>query len=229
MSFTPWNVLASLVILLASSVSARAQTEITACGQVVTGDAYLSADLDCSGFDGFVLMPERVGHVEPPEVQGIAIGISRKGRLDLRGHTLVASQFGVFCGRSCTIVGNGGTIRSAAVHGVTAEKTLVITDTTLMDNADTALYVRGQIKATGCTISGSDYATWFSNKVSLTSSTVTGNHEFGLSADAITLKDSTVTNNGGFDLIAKRKPHLKNSTCGTSSWGDDHLDVCGAP
>jgi hypothetical protein len=155
--------------------------------------------------------------------------VSRKGTLDLAGHTVVGGAFGVFCGRSCTILGGGGTITGATLHGVLAEKNLTISGTNLIDNADTALSVRRVLLVSGCHVSGSEYATWFSTKAKLIDSTVTGNAKHGVTADAITLVDSSVTGNGTFDLVAERKPRLRRSTCGTSTWGPDHLNVCPIP
>jgi hypothetical protein len=229
MAYFSWRFAAVFAALLASSIPCAAQVEVTSCGQVVTGKAFLSADLDCTGYTDEVVVPEFVGKGTPATVPGAAVIVSRKGTLDLGGHTIVGGIFGVYCAKSCTISGGGGTITGATVHGVVANKNLTISDTTVSDNEQTALYAQGVLKVSGCLVSGSEYGTWFPRKAKLVDTTVTGNEEYGVAADAITLIDATVTGSGIDDLVAERKPKLKRSTCGTSSWGDDHLDVCAQP
>lgn len=207
---------------------ASAQTEITSCGQVVTGPAFLSADLDCTGYDGESVVSD-FGHAGVDwTIQGAAVVISKKGTLELRGHTITASMLGVFCAKSCTVLGGGGTVTAASVHAVVAGKDLTIRDTTISSSGEVALFVNGVLSATGCMLTGNHYGTWFGKKVKLVDSTVTGTAEFAVTGNALTVVDSTLFGNG-IDLVSTRRPKLKNSTCETSSWGEDHLDVCGAP
>ena len=65
--------------------SARAAA-VTACGQVVSGNAYLQANLDCSAQSGFAVT-----------IDG--------GKLDLRGFTLKGSSGGaVLCNKACKVM-----------------------------------------------------------------------------------------------------------------------------
>ncbi len=228
MSIACLRVLSMAVVVLLSQVAlASVPTEVTSCGQIVTGAAFLSTDLDCSGFAGESVLPDYSKKGYPYVVTGAAVLISRKGTLDLRGHTLTGGQFGVFCGKSCTVLG-GGTVTGASLNAVFAGKNLTVRDTTISNSGDTALFVQRILRIYDSVITGNRYVTWFSNTVEVVRSIVTGSTEFGITADKIELVDSTVTGNG-LDLGSKRKPRLKNSTCGTSSWGPEHRDVCGAP
>jgi hypothetical protein len=217
------------ILVLAAAASASpswAQTEITTCGQVVVGDAFLSADLDCTGFDGNSVVPEFEGKIDPPVINGAAVVVSRKGTVDLQGHTLTAgTNFGVFCPKSCAVVGGGTIVGSGIADGVLAQKTLTIRDTTIT-GAEVAIFSTGLLRMYGSTVTGNTYGTWYGKTAKIVGSSVTGNTNHAITADKIELVDSTVTGNG-LDLGAKRKPKLKNSTCETSTWGPDHLDVCG--
>ncbi len=222
------RVLTSVLFVLACWIpSAFAQTEITSCGQVVTGKAFLSADLDCTGYDDEVLVHELFHDDEDASVVGAAVIVKRTGTIELRGHTLTGGQLGIFCGKSCTVLGGGVTVTGSVVHGIIASKNLTIKDTTVSNNGEAGLFVNRTLRATGCTISGNRSGTWISATIKLVSSTVTGNAEFGIGADGVSLLDSSLSNNGVVDLSSKRRPHLKRSTCETSSWGPNHLDVCG--
>src|SRR5262245_6600839 len=67
-----------LVCLLAGASSVQAQTAVSICGQIVSGDAYLANDLDCApSFAASVI------------VEG--------GTLDLRGFTIRGAEVGVLC------------------------------------------------------------------------------------------------------------------------------------
>jgi hypothetical protein len=200
---------------------AAAQTEVTSCGQVVTGNAHLSADLDCTGFEGESFLPDKPA---PTTVAGAAVLVSRKGTLDLQGHSIIGGQFGVYCGTSCTV--RGGTITGATSTGIFAAKNLTVRNATVSGVGDTALFVQRILKVYDSTVTGNRYVTWFGNTVKLVRSTVTGNTEHAITGNKIELIDSTVTGNG-LDIGSSRIPRLKNSTCETSSCGPDHVNVCG--
>ena len=82
-----------LTVTLPPDSAAQAPVEVNTCGQVVTGDGFLAADLDCSGFTGGLLD------------YGAAVVLSRGSTLDLGGFTLRGGQIGVICAKPC----GGGT------------------------------------------------------------------------------------------------------------------------
>ena len=98
----PLLAVAGSVLLLATSQVAFADTEVTTCGQTVAGNAYLGADLDCTG-------------LSVPAV------VLDGGTFDLRGHALTAADNynGVVCPRSCTVTSSvaGGKLMQAAGFG----------------------------------------------------------------------------------------------------------------
>lgn len=222
------RVVSTAVILLAWAALASAQTKVTTCGQVVTGNAFLSADLDCTGFADQVEIPPQGSIYDPPtQLLGPAVVISKKGTLDLQGHTITGGNVGVYCPRKCEIVG-GGTIAGASTDGVLGSK-VTVRDTTITGSGDVGLFVNYLLRVYDGTITGNAHATWYGDKAKFVRSTITGNTEFGITGKRIELVDSTATGNGDLDIGSVKKPRLKRSTCGTSSWGPDHLDVCGAP
>jgi hypothetical protein len=75
------RLLSVLVCLITGAASAAlAQTAVSACGQIVSGDAYLTNDLDCA--------PSLAAAV-----------ILQGGTLDLRGFTVRGGEIGVLCAR----------------------------------------------------------------------------------------------------------------------------------
>jgi hypothetical protein len=94
-----------LVVFLA--LPAHAATPISGCGSTVTGDAELTANIDCTGS-------------EDPAV------ILSKGSLALNGYTITGSAIGVKCLRKCSVTGPG-TI-SEAEFGISAYGKLTVTD-----------------------------------------------------------------------------------------------------
>ena len=75
-------------VLTGRSEAGSPPIEVTFCGQVYEGDGYLTADLDCTGFNDDVFIDE------DSIIRGVAVGITgrRRGSLDLRGHTLTAGR-----------------------------------------------------------------------------------------------------------------------------------------
>jgi hypothetical protein len=93
----------SLVVcltILAAAGPAAAQTVVTTCGQETFGPATLNADLDCTGFDGYVLT-------------------MHGGTLTMNGHTITGGIIGIQCDRTCKIVGPG-TVTGSSFVGVNA-------------------------------------------------------------------------------------------------------------
>ncbi len=102
--------------------SAEAATEVNTCGQVFSGDGFLSADLDCSGFAGSAV-------------------VIAKGTLDLKGFTISSGQVhGVVCQSKCTITGAGGSILGAAVDGIrNAGRKLWVRDVTIEGSGENGI------------------------------------------------------------------------------------------
>lgn len=213
MSRTPTVVLISslvaAVLVFANTGPAAAQTAVTTCGQETNGHATLNADLDCTGFGGYVLT-------------------MHGGTLTMNGHTITGGMIGVQCDRDCKIVGPG-TITANTFAGVNAQEVglkmsqvdvtdsggfgvqvwdkAVIDGPAVFSGNQSAIRVGSGAKLRSVTISGNGEGVAAANNartgtIFVTSSTITGNAT-GLSAQrGITVKDSTITNNGDFGVFA---------------------------
>ena len=117
-----------LTVTLPPDSAAQAPVEVNTCGQVVTGDGFLAADVDCTGFTGGLLD------------YGAAVVLSRGSTLDLGGFTLRGGQIGVICAKPCgggtntlcgvpicKIRGGGGTIAGATVDGILGQRVISTT------------------------------------------------------------------------------------------------------
>jgi hypothetical protein len=112
--------------------------------------------------------------------------------------------------------------------GVSADRRLIATDVTANDNGTIDLYARS-IKGTNVTTqnngnNGIDACVYSGpanprlGKAVITNLVSTGNAVYGVCADRVRLLSSQVTANSYYDIFAVKKPHLDNTTCGTS-WG----------
>ena len=226
------QLLLAALILGCSSVAGAAPpapVAITTCGQAVPprGLGYLTADLDCTGFDG------AIGSVM----------VSRGATLELRGFTLTGGLFGVVCGelvprpdlppalqmgRTCKVDGGGGTITGAEAHGVLIYRGQV-SDVTITHSGQAGVASMNKMTLENVTItdSGTDGARSDRGAV-VVGTTITGSGEDGLHA-ALSAKvlGSTLTGNGisadcavgdpCADLATIRRPKLGlGSVCGTS-------------
>jgi hypothetical protein len=105
-----WSVAAigAVLLSLGQAVTATAaQTPVTTCGQVVTGNGFLVANLDCTG------------------IVGPGVVLADRARLDLRTFTLSGGDGdGVLCEGSCRVSGRdtsvGGTITGFTGDGIVA-------------------------------------------------------------------------------------------------------------
>ena len=83
-----------VALAFASGSPASAQVPVSTCGNFISGDAVLTADLDCSG---------------EPEDSSV-ITFSSRARLDLAGFTIIGpalSRGVIRCYRACDVVGPG--------------------------------------------------------------------------------------------------------------------------
>lgn len=210
-----------------------AATEVTTCGQVVKGSAFLSGDLDCSSFAGDAVV-----------ING--------GTLDLRGFTVTGNSAplacGVRCTRSCKVISDpvGGAItgatndagicdddedadiaRSIRVIGValtgnssgvsTDEAALVVVDSTITNHsgvgAEATSFTRGRLRIVNSIIANSGRGFFATRSALVRDSVIDGNVFFGGAAnDRLTVKDSQITSNGGFGLRGAEKNRIIDST-----------------
>jgi hypothetical protein len=234
--------------LLGSSALASAaplMVPITACGDTVPRHAigYLTADLDCTGFNGFPVL------------------LNRQATLELRGFTLKGGIVAVECGEmrpredlppalynsgKCTVIGGGGRVTGADAHGIAGDAPIV-SDLTIDGCGQGGVYARYDVRLTGVTVSGSGtFGLRIDRNAFVTGSSITGSAENGIVARRLRLIDSTVTGNGigpscgpyplaqCADLATAKRPRLDDSSCGTSlvgqqgypkpSWGVCALD-----
>jgi len=198
--------LVAAISLPAPTYAAQPPTEINTCGQIFSGNGFLSGDLDCSGFAG-----------DAVTIEG--------GTLDLQGFTLTSTAmatgpFGaVACSKSCKVVSNppGGTITSdgsgtifailSSHSGVVVPKAnLQVSDVAINDGRLFAMF--GTITVTDSTITGivdplSSGTTFaedsgvgtFGGVVHLLRSVVTGNAGTGVRSAKVKIVDSEVSNN----------------------------------
>jgi hypothetical protein len=234
--------LSLLVLCLVLPVAAAASTPVpvTTCGQVLTGDGFLTGDLDCSA--------QPAGDA--------TVTLSKTGRLNLGGFTLTGSPNvvdTVRCEDRCIINGLGGsslgTIAGgqhaiASRSGKSGRVDVFYTNVTGADFGIVApkvharqLHVTGnafegiradKVKLIDCTVTdnGGVGAGIRADLVNLIAAVVTGNGLAGVEGDKLHAQDSNVTGNGTdpscgvtsvcVDLALLRRPHLKNTPCGTS-------------
>ncbi len=184
-------------------------TEVNTCGQVFSGNGFLSGDLDCSAFDtpGFADV----------QIQG--------GTLDLQGFTLTSAGLGVTCTKSCKVISNppGGTITSDGLGTVLAVSAgppvgsvnLRISDVFLNDGRVST--TSGNIKLIDSTVTGITSGIvaairTASSTARLLRSVVTGNAGTGIDSAKTKVIDSEVSNNGEIGVFGSTGVTIKRST-----------------
>jgi hypothetical protein len=217
-------------LLLTVVGTAGAQTDISTCGQTVSGSARLVADLTCVEADQF------------------AVRIV-KGELDLNGHTISGFD-GVSCDRACRVIGPGqitGTVGSAAVNGarkvtvvdvditnsqfgVTSNSSATVIDSSVIDSTNEGIRANRKVTVSGSTVTGNSWGVR-THRASIDSSTVTGNGAGVRVYRKLDAAFSTITDNGEYDIESSVKPSLDTVSCGTSkkwntaeTWGVCTLD-----
>lgn len=215
-----------LVIALCGGVAvARADaTPVTACGQTVSGNGALTADLDCSA------------------TAGPAVTLAPGAHLDLGGFTLTSTDTGVLCDTGRCAVSGPGTIRRptyapGSSRGVAAFYPLKIADVVL-ENWSYGLYVLSSLQAVRCTVRDGGWGT-LAERTTLLDSTFTNNlvgvhgsegtpsgPGFGIRYIfwAVRVRRSTFMGNG-IDVASYKRPVVRDSSCTTS----DHLTLANEP
>lgn len=195
--------------LFAIASSAQAQTAVSTCGQIVSGDAYLTNDLDCApSFAASVI------------VDG--------GSLDLRGFTIRGAEVGVYCVRpiweenvfiykKCRVF--GGTIADYAVAGVAAKHLdaadLVLTGgqglaliahknlrfanveiDMLPESGNVGLFTfKGTVKGTNLVVQGGTLGVR-ARKVDIDGMVASGSVDAAINSNATRLRNATLTDAG---------------------------------
>ena len=208
------TLIASVMLGWPVSVQAAAPpTEVNTCGQVFSGNGFLSGDLDCSA----------AGVVTAVTIQG--------GTFDLQGFTLTAPIQAVGCLKSCKVISDppGGTITSAGSSTISAvgagaspsggRVNIRISDVFVTNGRVNATH--GNIKLIDSTVTG--IASTFpavdagvSSTARLLRSVVTANAGTGVSGTKAKIIDSTVSNNGGIGVFGSRSVSIKRSTVSAS-------------
>lgn len=214
----------ALVGLIVASlpVAAHAQTAVSICGQIVSGDAYLANDLDC-----------------PPSFA--ASVIVEGGSLDLRGFTIRGGEVGVLCAhpiweentfvyKKCRVF--GGAIEDFDVAGVAAKKLdlsdvaltgtglAVVTHKSLRfanlaidaaaENGNAGIFtLNGAVKGTNLTMLGGAQAIW-AGKFDVDGMVASGSLSGVIRANAVRLRHASLTG-GGAGVHGGKKATIENS------------------
>ncbi len=159
--------ISALISLAAGATPAAEPIAITSCGQSFKGEAFLTGDLDCSGFEGSAVSIEN-------------------GTLDLKGFTITGGQLhGILCERRCEIIGGGGTISSAGINGIrNAGRRITIHDLTIEESG-----------VAGVGVPESPPRDWRS-RVQVSNCRFVGNGTRGIIARSAEITDSTFSDNG---------------------------------
>lgn len=211
----------------AAALTAQAATAVTQCGQVITGSAELTADLDCSAFGDDAL---------------VVLG----GPLRLRGHTLTGpvgqDNDAVLCEQSegapelgrCRIIGPGAIVGGyAGVRG----NIVGVKDVDLADQEAVGV-LAGRLKMIDSTVTGAGRAGFESRggitKHRILRSTLSGNavgaayvscigcgHKAG-----IKFKGSTVTDNTGSGVLSYAVNTIVKSSTVTGNALDQQNPAC---
>jgi len=180
-----------VMAILPGTIPARAAaqpTEVNTCGQVFSGNGFLSGDLDCSAFTTPGFMSVKI------------LG----GTLDLRGFTLTSAVIAVECTKSCRVVSDppGGTIASGGSGTITAVAGIKLRVSDVVINNGILSASLGKIKILDSTITGivtTPNGAITADKVTLIRSVVTGNSVPGIRGRAKII-DSEVSNNTGVGI-----------------------------
>jgi len=169
---------------------AAAQTDVTTCGQEVSGAAVLNADLDCTGFGG------------------AAVTI-HSGKLTLNGFTITGGE-GVFCDAPCKVIGPG-TVKESVGFGINGlGGALQVRDVALFDNAFSAVQCAGPCKVWGpAVMMNNGTGIRAGGKVIIRDLPIIGNTGFGIDARnsegtaRVDMHESVITGNGAGVVVDK--------------------------
>lgn len=211
----------ALVLTVGAMPAFAGRIAISSCGdgQTIQGNAFLTADLDCTG---------RAFHA-----------IEIVGKLNLNGHTITAGshRLAVHCLGNCSVVGPG-TITSDDGLGVLGRRNLTVKNVTFtgVHTAITAIDTQGKGRAViqNCTIT--DVATGVLAAVPLRMSdtVITGARQSGIAlgksdggecaAVRASLKRSSISGSGSDPLCG-----VDTSDLGHTGFNCADILACGAP
>ncbi len=214
-----------LCLIAVAASQAQAQTAVSACGQIVSGDAYLTNDLDCA--------PNLAGAV-----------IVEGGRLDLGGFTIRGGEIGVLCARpiweegifiyrKCHVF--GGTIANYELAGVAAKK-LELTDVTITGGRGIAvsphkslrfanlvldvlpephnlgiLSFTGTVKGTNLSLQGGVIGIHAGRKVDIDGMVASGSLAHAIRGSDVRLRNA-ILSDGGAGVAGGKKATIESST-----------------
>jgi hypothetical protein len=203
-----------VVAFLLLGGSAHAKTAVTSCGMTITGNAELTADLDCSGFAGHAVVLDGslalngftlTGNATDPAGYS-AVDCSGKCRVKIKGPGTIVGGATAISGRD-VVVTKEVVVRDAANWGVTGAKIRV---------KRSYVHHNGFALAVGPDGGGGVWG----GKVFVFGSTIESNASFGVNANTkATLNDCAVTGNGPFDVRSYLKPTLHDTSCNHSARG----------
>ena len=169
--------------------SARAATEVTTCGQVVSGTAFLNGDLDCTG------------------LASPAVTLDG-GKFDLQGHTLTSDQRAIGCNKSCRIYSS---VPGGVVYGTIQEwlgdASLRVLDLDVFGEVLSGL----NVTVINSVVSGSSFDGVVGKRVKVINSLVTGHGDHGVRTGTALIKDSVVSSNAGDAVVSGGSIVLRNS------------------
>ncbi len=172
----PWLAILTAVLLCSASWPERTEgaVEVTSCGTtVVTDNAYLSGNLDCTG--------------HPFEMFGAAVTL-RNSRLDLRGFSIVTTDPDIF-----DLNGDG-------ITGVLCEPNCLIDGPGTISGFENGIFYLGTAVVSEVTVANSWFdgiVGWNSGGgLWLSGSTIVDNKRSGLRTEYARVRDSTIARNG---------------------------------
>lgn len=217
-----WYLPLSVLLVSAFVCTASAATEVDTCGQAFSGEGFLAADLDCTGFGGD------------------AVVINSNGSLDLRGFTLTGGNLSaVFCSNGCKIDSEppGGQLVNAADFGVNGDADDVtpgfapvrLKNVTVSGNGFDQVLVGGNVTVESSTIVGNGNP--FSNgvvgnRVKIVNSSITDTDVAVVGVRGARIVDSQIGGTIGPCIVGLNKPTLLQ---GSSLTGCGSLGVATGP
>ncbi len=179
-------------------------TEVNACGQSFSGDGFLVANLDCTGFGGD------------------AVVINGNGSLDLRGFTLTGGNLSaVYCTKGCKIESEpfGGQIVNADFYGINGDLNAIepgvapvrLKNVTVSGNAFDQVAVEGTVTIEDSAIIGTGGALSHGvsgTKVKVLNSSVADTDVAVIALRGLRVIDCQITNAIGGCLLNVQKPIL---------------------
>ncbi len=196
--------MSSMLLVLAAGAGRASETELSSCPAEVSGNVFLSADLDCAS-----------------GTSGLAAAIEmRRGRIDLRGHTITFgdSRHGISCDGTCTVVGPGTLAGGSTTREVIAGEQIHLSNLTVTGGTLGAV-VPTHAKLSGVTITGSNGGVIGGGWFSITDSTLTGN-ALGVAAQRARIVRSTITGNAQGGVYCGNGPLILVDSTVTGNGGD---------